>query len=112
MGQRYTVKSRVVKATVGAAGGNRVARVLFEGDPVPEGVDDEQIKRLLERGLIAKADSSDEMNLPEGEPTDKWTGPQLKLYAEQNSIDLAGARNKPEVLAAIATAKGNPPAGE
>ncbi len=111
MADLYVAK-RITKVSVGNPTGNRVARVLFAGDPVPEGVAEEQLKRLVERGHIAKVESASEVSLPEGDPADSWTVPQLKLYAEQNSIDIAGAKNKPEVLAAIAAAKGNPPAGE
>lgn len=39
--------------------------------------------------------------LPDGEPTDKWTGAQLKQYAADHDIDLGGATRKADILAAI-----------
>lgn len=101
MSAQHIAKARVVKVAVGSDSGNRVARILFAGDIVPEGVADEQIERLLERGLIEKVES-DEVELPEGDPNDKWTGPQLKKYATDNGIDIGAAKNKADVLAAIA----------
>lgn len=98
---QYAAKSRVVKVAVGSANGNRVARILFAGDIVPDGVDEEQIERLVKRGLIEKVETG-EVELPEGDPTEKWSGPQLKRYATDNGIDIGAAKNKTEVLAAIA----------
>ncbi|MDQ1206201.1 hypothetical protein [Microbacterium sp. SORGH_AS_0862] len=105
MSVQHIAKARVVKVTVGGATGNRLARVLFAGDPVPENVDEDQIKRLLDRGLIEPiSEESNEVELPEGEPTDKWSVPQLKKYAGDKSIDLGAAKKKDELLAAIAAA--------
>ncbi|MDY0830740.1 hypothetical protein SK224_16515 [Microbacterium sp. BG28] len=112
MSVQHIAKARVVKVAVGAATGNRLARVLFAGDPVPENVDDEQIKRLLDRGLIEPiTDESNEAELPEGDPTDRWSVPQLKQYAGNKGIDLGAAKKKDELLAAIAAAaQPTPPA--
>ncbi|QCQ91737.1 hypothetical protein [Rhodococcus sp. SGAir0479] len=40
--------------------------------------------------------------IPEGAPNDKWKVPALKAYAGREGIDLDGAKNKDEILAAIA----------
>lgn len=111
----HIAKARVVKVAVGSDRGHRVARILFAGDIVPDGVADEQLARLLERGLIEKvAEESTEVELPEGAPTERWTAPQLKKYAETHSVDLGGAKNKPEVLAIVVehAAKQSAPAGD
>ena len=42
-------------------------------------------------------------------PDSSWTVPELKAHAEAKSIDLDGAKKKPEILAAIAAFV--PPAG-
>lgn len=106
MSTQHIAKTRVVKVAVGSDSGNRVARILFAGDIVPDGVDDEQLTRLVERGLIEKVEAEEE-DLPEGDPTDKWTGPQLKRYATDNGIDIGTAKNKADVLAAIAAHSAN-----
>ena len=50
----HVVTAAVVKVSIGANGGNRVARFVQRGDLVPAGVDAEQIDRLIARGLIAE----------------------------------------------------------
>lgn len=104
----HIVTSKVIKVSVGGATGNRVARVLFEGDIVPEGVADEQLSRLIDRGLIAvvveESEQTTDEGYPEGAPTEKWTASQLKKYAADKDIDLGEAKNKPDVWAVIAAA--------
>lgn len=105
----YTVTGKVIKVSIGGKTGNRVAHILQRGDVVPEGVDAEQLKRLEERGFIKKAKSGDSGNpsgdvtIPEGDPTDTWTVPQLELFAKNKGIELTGG-NKGEKLAAIQAA--------
>lgn len=104
----HIVKSKVVKVSIGGARGNRVARVLFEGDVVPEGVADEQLSRLIDRGLIAvvveESEQTTDDGYPEGDPVEKWTAPQLKKYAVDKGIELGEAKKKDEVWAVIAAA--------
>lgn len=110
----HIVTSKVVKVSVGGSTGNRVARVLFTGDVVPEGVADEQLARLIDRGLIAvvveEQEQPTEVSLPEGAPTEKWTAPQLKKYAADNGIDLGEAKKKDDVWTVIAAAIAQTPA--
>jgi hypothetical protein len=42
-----------------------------------------------------------ELRYPEGEPTDKWTVPQLKAFAADHAIDLGSATKKPDIFAAV-----------
>ena len=39
---------------------------------------------------------------PEGDITEEWTVKQLKAYAKSENIDLGDAKNKTEILAALA----------
>jgi hypothetical protein len=48
----YVAAAAVVKVSLGAVGGNRVARFVLRGDVVPDGIDPEQLERLEARGLI------------------------------------------------------------
>lgn len=48
------VASGTVKVSIGSAAGNRVARILRDGDVIPEGVDEETLARLFDRGLIVE----------------------------------------------------------
>lgn len=50
-------------------------------------------------------------DIPEGEPTDKWSVAAIKAFATRERIDLAEAKNKGEYLTAIEAA-GVAPAGE
>lgn len=49
------------------------------------------------------SDQVDEVELPEGDPTEEWTVAQLEQYATGHDIDLTGATRKADVLAAITT---------
>ena len=43
---------------------------------------------------------------PEGDPSEDWKADELKAYAEAHDVDLAGAKNKAEMVAALAAANG------
>lgn len=55
--------------------------------------------------LEAVKQAASEGQLPEGEPDDSWTVPQLQAYAQQNQVDLEGATRKADILAAIDRAR-------
>lgn len=106
---QYAAKSRVVKVAVGSPNGNRVARILFAGDVVPDGVDEDQLERLLERGLIATVESED---AGEGVDEGVYEGVNVaelkKLIVERNKgregdakITPAEPGNRPEIVAAL-----------
>lgn len=42
------------------------------------------------------------VEIPDGDPAEAWTVPQLRAWAGEHGVDLAGASKKPEVLARIA----------
>ncbi|GII98383.1 hypothetical protein CLV28_0706 [Sediminihabitans luteus] len=52
--------------------------------------------------------------VPDGDPTETWKADQLKAYAAEHDVDLAGATKKADVLAAILAATTPPtnPDGE
>lgn len=84
-------------------------RYLYRGAVLPEGVAKGDVRRLLNNGMLAEvevpdgtpAPKSDPTEIPEGDPTDKWTVPQLTAYAEKHGIDLEGATKKAEVAAKV-----------
>lgn len=64
----HTASAAVVKVSIGSPSGNRVAVLVRRGDVIPAGVDAEQLKRLSDRGLIAK-------QVEETEPTESGSAP-------------------------------------
>jgi len=48
-----------------------------------------------------------EPDLPEGEPDDSWKNDQIKAWAAAHDVDLGGATNKGDMLAAIAASTEN-----
>ncbi|GAB3166629.1 hypothetical protein GCM10027059_25870 [Myceligenerans halotolerans] len=49
---------------------------------------------------------------PDGPPAKDWTGANLKAWAKDNDIDLAGATTKADMLAAITAATTQAPPEE
>lgn len=49
----------------------------------------------------AKAKADAERGYPEGDPVEDWKGAELDAYAKAKNIDLAGASNKADKVAAI-----------
>lgn len=74
-------------------------------------VDDEAQLAYFERQgyQVIYAPAAAEVEIPEGDPADGWTVPQLKAFAESKSIDLGKAKTKPEILAALAVAVSSTP---
>lgn len=99
---KYIVKSGVVKVSIGASSGHRVAHIARQGDMLPEGADETQVKRLLERGRIEVL--AEPEGAPEGEPSEKWTKDQLEAYAAEKQVDISSAKNKADIVAAIEAA--------
>ena len=57
----HVATAAVVKVSLGANGGNRVARFVQRGDLLPEGLDAEQLTRLEQRGLIEALPSDEDL---------------------------------------------------
>lgn len=112
MSTQHIVTGAAAKVSIGGAGGNRVAALLRHGDVVPVGVAEEQLKRLEDRGLIKAVEVKDtspeqseqDVDIPEGDPSEEWTAKQLDAYAASKGIDLGTGKNKAEKVAAIAAA--------
>lgn len=108
MSTQYSATAAFVKVSIGSPSGNRVAALLRRGDVLPEGVSEEQLKRLVDRGFIeeisVEATDSEETTLPEGDPSEDWSGKQLDKFAADLGIDLGAARTKADKVAAIAAA--------
>lgn len=45
------------------------------------------------------------VEIPEGKPSEDWTGDQLKAYAEKHELTLGSAKNKAEIVKAIEDAE-------
>lgn len=58
------------------------------------------------------ATAHDQVQVPEGDPSDAWTNAQLTQYAADQDIDLGGATVKADILTAITTHHETPPGGE
>jgi len=66
-------------------------------------VPDDAVDHYIERGWTSPEMFPDgvPLELPDGEPSDKWTNPQLVAYAGVHGIDLAGATKKADLLVAV-----------
>lgn len=65
-------------------------------------VDGEQPAPAEPKGAKSKAAKG---AIPEGDPSESWTNPQLDAYAKSRGIDLGKPKNKGERLKAIAAAR-------
>lgn len=61
--QQYIVKAPAIKVTIGPDGGNKIARILRKGNPVPE-IDKTRLEHLLKAGLIEKAPTPAKSSTP------------------------------------------------
>ena len=116
----YVVTARAVQFIVGSRG-----FLLERGAAVPEGVDEAVLERLVSRNFIAEVETDEEIEdggqgEPAGEPEDvdleKFTKAQLVELADDEGVDLAGAKTNAEMVAAIVAAREaavieEPPAG-
>jgi hypothetical protein len=77
----------------------------MQGENVDVHEDDlDRFDRLHPAPVVPEVNDSD-VELPEGEPSEAWTGKQLDAYAEAFDIDLGSAKNKPDKVAAILAAQ-------
>lgn len=101
MTQEYVVKAPVVKVSIGPASGNRIARFIYRGGIVPDGVDQVLLDKLEGRRLIEKF-------VPE-KPGPDPEAVAVAAAAEKAAADQAAAEHAAKVKAA-ADAKQAPPA--
>lgn len=115
----YRAKAPVVKVSIGAVDGNRIARFVREGAPIPEGVAQEQLDALEARGLIerdraaaatADSDAPAGFDGPPAKNADKATWEAYARHVGVPEEDLAG-KKKPEVIELALAAAGPDPDG-
>ena len=89
--------------------GEVVAALLKAGGPGLIDVDTRGSRRRAyivpesiaqQAGLLEEA-AAEAPAYPEGQPSEDWTIPQLKAYAEHEGIDLGTATKKADILTAI-----------
>lgn len=95
----YIAKAPVVKVSIGAAEGNRVARILREGTPIPDGVTDEQLKSLVDRGLIVEAPPTEEELAAAAEAKKQAAAATAKAKADAKAKAEAEAKARAEAAA-------------
>lgn len=66
---------------------------------------DVKLHKFGKESKPAKESGSDKVELPDGDPTDKWTNAQLQKFMTDNSIEFEGDDNKKDLLEKIAAAK-------
>lgn len=83
-------------------------RYLYRGAIVsPDGFDKKSIEHHVSIGLVEEIDLPDDESgsaVPEGVPTEDWTGKELDAFAAANGIDISKAKNKAEKVAALTAA--------
>lgn len=94
MSKQHSASAAFVKVSIGSPSGNRVAVILRRGDIVPDGVAEEQLERLTERGLIEVVP----------EPVDE-AAEAKKAAAEKAKADKAEAAKKAAAEKAAAEKK-------
>jgi hypothetical protein len=107
--EQHTVTASAAKVSIGAAGGNRVAVILRRGDVLPEGIADEQIKRLTERGLIQKVKTKAKVEEPDEGVYKGVSVKDLKAEIDKRNegreddakVAPAEPGNRPEIVAAL-----------
>lgn len=57
-----------------------------------------------------RASDRQDARYPDGEPSETWKSDELKAYAEDKGVDLEKAKNKAEMVTAIAAAANTTPA--
>ncbi|MGW5387200.1 hypothetical protein [Nocardia sp. NPDC003963] len=71
------------------------SRVFGPDDVVPD-----RFAKLITNPAAWAAEPEPELDL-DGEPSESWTVPQLRAYADHHDIDLGEATKKADILAAI-----------
>ncbi len=97
-----------------------MARLKHVSTGVVVDVADEKVARLgiewrLDDGTAEATPSEQpEIELPQGDPDESWSVPQLKALAAEEGLDIKGLRTKPQILAAFdaATETGSEPEQE
>lgn len=86
-----------------------VAGVIFQ-DGVGETSDPRALAYFHRHGYTVEQPTPEAPPFPAGDPVEAWKVDELRAWAKANNITLGEAKNKPDILAAIAAA-GTPPQG-
>lgn len=105
MSKLYVASAPVVKVAVGPANGNRVARIIKRGGVIPEGVDQDKLDQLEQRGLIEALSDPEDTAAAEAEAT---AAAKAKAAAEAKAAADAKAAGEAEAKAKAAAAKTTP----
>lgn len=84
-------------------------RYLYKGAHIDKALyTDASIEHVSGLGLVTEieviAEEDAAVEIPEGDPSEDWSGKQLDAFAEAKGIDLSKAKNKADKVAAIAAA--------
>lgn len=124
MSTQHIVTGALVKVSIGSPSGNRVARLVRRGDVVPDGVAEEQLQHLIDRGLIAEVEISEaEEETPRTVFSQQDIDDAVKAAVDAKDAELEQARTDlqakeaelEQATAALDAAKaeaGKAPAGE
>ncbi|MGX5772693.1 hypothetical protein ACWKWN_18275 [Microbacterium trichothecenolyticum] len=83
----HVVTRNAVKVSIGAAAGNKVASLLRRGDIVPEGVAEEQLADLVERGFLEEVETGE----AESDAGESGEDAEAKAAAEKAEADAKKA---------------------
>ncbi|KIP93386.1 hypothetical protein RU09_06115 [Microbacterium sp. MEJ108Y] len=114
MSTQHIASAAFVKVSIGSPSGNRVAQLIQRGGVIPGGIDEAQLERLVDRGLIEAVDVEDADETEEEETFDEgvYKGVSVKdLKADlvtRNEgregdavITPAEPGNRPQIIAAL-----------
>lgn len=101
----YVAAKGAVKVAIGSPGGHKVARIIRAGGIIPtEGVDQELLESLLDRGLITAVDEPE----TEQESYKDRLVPELKALIAERNVDRTDetkivpvSEKKPDLIAAL-----------
>lgn len=106
--KRYRAAATVVKVSIGSPDGNRIARIIRAGAPVPEGVDPSLLESLHQRGLIEPVEVDtddqdvdvDEHMVFEGPPVKSANRKTWDAFALQAGLtpEIIAGLKKPELM--------------
>lgn len=90
----YTAAAAYVKVEIGPADGNRVARIVRRGNPIPDGVDPAKLSELEDLGLIERVTV-----VPEPDPAAAAAAVAAKAEADEKAKAEAAAKAEAEAKA-------------
>lgn len=111
MAKLYQVKALVAKVAIGPATGNRIARILKQGDIIPEGVDQAKLEALEKLGMItALQDPAEEAQALADADAKAAAAEETKRKANESRAKTAAEKKAAEKKAADEAANTDPEA--